>query len=70
MKLLDHEDEQHKKFVILLLNECIRENEYHKEQLKQLSTIIWSKKRFSFILTFKKIYILMMIDNAKQNLKN
>jgi len=37
MKLLEHEHERHKKFVVLLLNERKLENEYHKEQLKQLS---------------------------------
>jgi hypothetical protein len=37
MKLLEHEHERHKKFVILFLNERKLENEYHKEQLKQLS---------------------------------
>jgi hypothetical protein len=37
MKLLEHEHERHKKFVILFLNERKLENEDHKEQLKQLS---------------------------------
>ncbi|CAF0742860.1 unnamed protein product [Rotaria sordida] len=37
MKLLEHEHERHKKFVILLLNERKLENDHHQEQLKQLS---------------------------------
>ena len=37
MKLLEHEHERHKKFVVLLVNERKIENEQHKEQLKQLS---------------------------------
>jgi hypothetical protein len=37
MKLLEHEHERHKKFIILLLNERKMENKQHKEQLKQLS---------------------------------
>jgi hypothetical protein len=37
MKLLEHEHERHKKFVMLFLNQRKLENEYHKQQLKQLS---------------------------------
>jgi hypothetical protein len=37
MKLFEHEHERHKKFVVLLLNERKIENEYHQQQLKQLS---------------------------------
>ena len=37
-KLLEHEHERHKKFVILLLNERKLEGDYYKEQLKQMST--------------------------------
>jgi hypothetical protein len=37
MKLLEHEHERHKKFVILLLNERKIENEHYQQQLKQLS---------------------------------
>ncbi|CAF1036217.1 unnamed protein product [Adineta ricciae] len=37
MKLLEHEHERHKRFVVLLLNERKIENEQYKEQIKQLS---------------------------------
>ena len=37
MKLLEHEHERHKRFVVLLLNERKIENEKYKEQIKQLS---------------------------------
>jgi hypothetical protein len=37
MKLLEHEHERHKKFVMLFLNQRKIENEYYEQQLKQLS---------------------------------
>ena len=38
MKLLEHEHDRHKKFVVLLLEERKAENEQHQQQLKQLSS--------------------------------